>query len=222
MTEHIPPLLDELDEFTLNVNSYYDDSGYVEFVDSLIGGKIKAIALSLDRLKLSALSNELRRLTWDPGGVIPILEVLRGSIIPNIRATLQAPIRLDIHNNLFAHEGALEWNHLRFRTVGEVRIAQALDAAGVLFLPNCRARLGDDGKRENREPDFLVCHKGKWGMLEIDGRSHTPTRAVEDHDRDRLFKLHGVRVVEHFDDAECFENAPGVVARFLRILDNSA
>ena len=219
MTDHILHLLDELDAFALNVNSYFDDMGYVEFVEDLVEGKIKALALSLDRLKMTAEAGELRGLTWDRGGVIPALEILRGSSIPSIRAALQAPLRLDVHNNLFAHKGALEWKHLRFRTVGEVRIAEALDAAGVLFLPNCRARVGEETFRENREPDFLVCHRGKWGILEIDGRSHTPSRTVDDHDRDRLFKLHGIRVVEHFDDAECFENARRVVAKFLRILE---
>jgi hypothetical protein len=222
MTDHILHLLDELNSFELNVNSYFDDTGYIEFVENLVDGKVKALALSLDRLRMTAEASEVRGLTWDRSGIIPVLEILRGSIIPSIRATLQAPLRLDVHNNLFAYKGAIEWNHLRFRTVGEVRIAEALDAVGVLFLPNCRARLGEKDDRENREPDFLICSRGMWGILEIDGRSHTPSRTVDDHDRDRLFKLHGIRVVEHFDDAECFENAKQVVAKFLRILDASA
>ncbi len=222
MTDDILHLLDELDEFELDVNSYFDDMGYIEFVESLVDGKVKALTLSLDRLKMTPEASEVRGLTWYRGGIIPVLEILRGSIIPSIRAAPQAPLRLDVHNSLFAHKGALEWNHLRFRTVGEVRIAEALDAAGVLFLPNCRARLGEKNSRENREPDFLICYRGKWGILEIDGRSHTPSRTVDDHDRDRLFKLHGIRVVEHFDDAECFENAKQVVAKFLCILDASA
>jgi hypothetical protein len=69
------------------------------------------------------------------------------------------------------------------------------------------ARLGFS-LRQNREADFLVCHKGKWGILEVDSpSSHPPTRTVKDHERDRLFKAHGIRVVEHFDAGECWEDA---------------
>jgi hypothetical protein len=110
------------------------------------------------------------------------------------------------------------WNNLRFRSQTEVRVAEALERVQVLFLPNCMARLGFS-QRQNREADFLVCHKGKWGILEVDGpSSHPPTRTVEDHERDRLFKAHGIRVVEHFDASECWENADGVVKRFLYLL----
>jgi hypothetical protein len=114
------------------------------------------------------------------------------------------------------------WNNLRFRSQSEVRIAQALDRAAVFFLPNCKGRLNAPSGRDNREPDFLVCLDGKWGILEVDGEPfHPPSRTVHDHERDRLFKSHGVRVVEHFDASECFENASGVVTRFLDILKKS-
>ena len=89
-------------------------------------------------------------------------------------------------------EKILTWNNLGFRSASEIKIAQSFDKAGVLFLPNCRARLGPGGDRKNREPDFLVCHNGKWGILEVDGEPfHPTTRTVHDHERDRLFKMHG-------------------------------
>ena len=101
----------------------------------------------------------------------------------------------------------------------EVRIAQALDRAEVLFLPNCMARLGVADDRKNREADFLVCASGKWGILEVDGEPfHPPSRTVHDHTRDRLFKDHGIRVVEHFDADACFEQPDEVVMRFLKLL----
>jgi hypothetical protein len=53
------------------------------------------------------------------------------------------------------------WENLFFRSPVEVTIAKALDKTGVLFLPNCMARLGMPGSRENREADFLVCYEGK-------------------------------------------------------------
>ena len=80
------------------------------------------------------------------------------------------------------------------------------------------ARLGLKD-RLNREPDFLVCYEGKWGILEVDGEdSHPPSRTVDDHERDRLFKQHGILLVEHFDASECWENADGVVKKFLELL----
>jgi hypothetical protein len=117
-------------------------------------------------------------------------------------------------------EKVILWKGLRFRSQTEVRIAQQLDRRKVIFFPNCKARLGFR-ERENREPDFLVCYEGKWGILEVDGGdTHPPSRAAEDHERDRLFKQHGIILVEHFDASECWENADGVVRKFLSLLRN--
>lgn len=114
------------------------------------------------------------------------------------------------------------WQHLRFRSESELRIAQALDRAGVLFLPNCKARLGPVGQRENREPDFLICADGRWGILEVDGEPfHPPARTVHDHERARLFKAHGIPVVEHFDATACYRDPDSVVRQFLELLRRS-
>jgi very-short-patch-repair endonuclease len=114
------------------------------------------------------------------------------------------------------------WNNLRFRSESEVKIAEALDRAGVLFLPNCKARLNTPQGRRNHEADFIICHRGKWGMLEVDGEPfHPPTRTVEDHRRDRYFKEHGMPLVEHFDATECYNKPDDVVSRFLKLLENT-
>ncbi len=113
----------------------------------------------------------------------------------------------------------LTWSNLKFRSVSEIKIAGALDRAGVLFLPNCMARLSVMGGRRNREPDFLICRDGRWGILEVDGEPfHPPSRTSEDHDRDRPFKVYGVRLVEHFDATRCYEDPDGVVQEFLEML----
>jgi hypothetical protein len=113
------------------------------------------------------------------------------------------------------------WHNLRFRSQAEIRIAEAFERVEkppVLFLPNCLARLGFS-HRENREADFLVCYKGNWGILEVDHPfSHPPSRKVHDDKRARLFKAHGIRVVEHFDAGDCWEDADGVVKKFLYLL----
>jgi hypothetical protein len=139
----------------------------------------------------------------DPDWRTELLEIARGRGVHN-QAVREAP---------------RTWRNLRFRSESEIRIAQALERAEVLFLPNCMARLGIADNRKNREADFLVCASGKWGILEVDGEPfHPPSRAAHDHERDRLFRDHGIRLVEHFDASECFERADAVVARFLGLL----
>src|SRR5260221_503562 len=102
------------------------------------------------------------------------------------------------------------------------KIAEALDKANVLFLPNCKARLGIPSSRENREADFLICTDGKWGILEVDGEPfHPPSRTVYDHERDRLFRSHGIRVVEHYDATKCYNEPDTVVQEFLQMLNKS-
>lgn len=114
------------------------------------------------------------------------------------------------------------WNNLRFRSATEVKIAEALDQASVLFFPLCRGRLDQGEARVTREPDFLICNRGKWGIIEVDGgRFHPPTRAVHDHTRDRLFKAYGLRVVEHFDAEHCYNSPSAVVQRFLEMLERN-
>ena len=131
-----------------------------------------------------------------------------------------------IDNCLASNQGSnadLQWENLNFRSHAEIQIAKALDRAGVLFYPNCRCRLNITIGRGNRESDFLVFHQGKWGILEVDGEHwHPPCRAVEDHERDRLFKAHGILFVEHYDADRCSEKPNEVVQEFLQILSWTA
>ena len=130
-------------------------------------------------------------------------------------------LRAEVHNQAPGPPATVRlWQNLRFRSESERRIAQALDRAGVLFFPNCRARVTSDKKRATVEPDFLVCSNGRWGILEVDGEPyHPPSRTVHDHTRDRVFKGHGIVLVEHFDASECFENPDEVVRKFLALLN---
>jgi hypothetical protein len=113
----------------------------------------------------------------------------------------------------------VEWGNMRFRSQSEARIAKALDTVGVLFLPNCLARLNNSMGRGTKEADFLVCANGKWGILEVDGPYHP--RAADDHERDRLFQQHGIKVTQRFTSDERYSNAPAVVQKFLALLDRN-
>lgn len=125
----------------------------------------------------------------------------------------------DVDNQAIGFKATKTYEGLRFRSESEVRIAQALDRAGVMYLPNCKARVGSKDRRRNLEADFLVCHEGKWGGLEVDGAEwHPAARAAQDHERDRPFLRHGAAVVQRFPADECFENPDGVASQFLALL----
>jgi hypothetical protein len=111
------------------------------------------------------------------------------------------------------------WENLLFRSAYEIAIAKALNEYNVLFLPNCMGRFGSPSpqKRMNKEADFLVCYEGKWGIIEVDGETFH-ANAAKDHDRDRLFRSHGVRVIERFTGSQCISNPTSVVEQFLRLL----
>lgn len=124
-----------------------------------------------------------------------------------------------IHNQAIGGFNARTWMNLNFRSQSEIKIAQALDRASVFFLPNCKGRLGGNQNRKNREADFLICSEGKWGIIEVDGEPfHPPSRTTQDHERDRLFRKHGIRVVEHYDANRCYQNPNEVVSEFLKLL----
>ncbi len=115
-----------------------------------------------------------------------------------------------------------KWRGFYFRSKTEIKIAEAFDRAGVLFYPNSKARLNALTGRDTKETDFLVFHAGKWGILEVDGEPwHPPSRVVHDHERDRLFKVHGVRIVEHYDATRCWNDSNQVVQEFLQIVSQS-
>lgn len=149
---------------------------------------------------------------------------VRGQLVtidPSWRVELQEIARgRSVHNQAVEAANVVVWNNLRFRSESEKRIAAVLDRAGVLFFPNCMARLNTTEGRRNREPDFLICHEGRWGILEVDGPDFHPS-AAKDHERDRLFRAHGVRLIEHFPANSCFETPDAVVKRFLELLAKS-
>jgi hypothetical protein len=165
------------------------------------------------RRALQALTNAHVQIVVK-AGLVPITAQWRHELLALLRGE-----RVTNQGLSFAPQRPiLTWNGLRFRSASEVRIAEALERAQVLFLPNCLARLGFK-QRENREADFLICQRGKWSILEVDGPfAHLPARKVDDDERARLFKAHGIRLVEHFDAGDCLEDADGVVKRFLYLL----
>jgi hypothetical protein len=122
----------------------------------------------------------------------------------------------------------IEHDGLQFRSKTEIRVYDALKKHRVLLFPNATAVLGgktDDPKLPNknkREPDFLLCLDGKWGILEVMGeRYHPAVTAMKDHDRGRLFDDHGVRCIHFYDAHRCYNDPEGVASDFLGRLAKS-
>ncbi|MCL1464566.1 pentapeptide repeat-containing protein [Argonema galeatum] len=113
------------------------------------------------------------------------------------------------------------WNDLPLRSQAQVKIAEALDRANVLFIPNSKARLTTTEGRQNQEPEFLIFHQGKWGILEIDSEL-SEQDVVKLEKRDRTFQTHGIAIVQHYDATQCREQPDRVVQDFLAILTQIA
>jgi hypothetical protein len=109
------------------------------------------------------------------------------------------------------------WNNLNFRSKAEKLMAEALDRAGVMYLPDCMARLGPADYRHNMEPDFLICCEGKWGILEVDSNVYHQ-QPERDHEKGRQYKQQGIKVFERYSYSRCLEKPDETVQDFLRLL----
>lgn len=118
---------------------------------------------------------------------------------------------------LIQHDG------LWFRSKTEIRVYEALKMRSVFFFVNATGVLGGKSSPQGgtalKEPDFVICLDGRWGILEVMGEDfHTSQTAPKDHDRARLFKEYGVRLIEFYDAHRCYHSAEDVVDEFLRLL----
>jgi hypothetical protein len=107
------------------------------------------------------------------------------------------------------------WNGWQFRSQAEVKIAEALDRAGVLFYPNATARLTTPDGRKNQDPHFLVGSEGKLGILFVDGVEE------DEAETDRLLQTQGIRIIHHYPVTQCTEDSDWVVLEFLQALSQA-
>jgi hypothetical protein len=111
----------------------------------------------------------------------------------------------------------LLYNEMKFGSKSEIAIAQALEEKGVLFFPLPLAIRSDTGALylDHREPDFLICNDGLWGILEV---SYHPDRYEKDSEKDVWFKQSGILCIQHYTAERCYQNPSEVVDEFLTIL----
>lgn len=114
---------------------------------------------------------------------------------------------------------SIPWKGMIFRSQSELRIAKALDYAGVFFFPPAKARFTIGRTRQSREIDFLIFFQGQWALLEVDGPWHT---ATNDEARDRVLHNHGIRAIYRYDAQRCYDSPAEVVSEFLARLQAAA
>src|SRR5947209_4585496 len=108
-----------------------------------------------------------------------ICELDKSSPPDNWRSNLANSITaLNSNQAIFTFKDSVKLVHegLNFRSKTEVRIFDALVKKGLLVFPLPVAVMGT--RRKYKEPDFVVCYKGRCGILEIHGdKWHTPETA---------------------------------------------
>jgi len=109
------------------------------------------------------------------------------------------------------------YNEMKFASQAEIRIAQEFERRKILFFPLPLAVRNDTGNlfEDHREVDFLVCHDGIWGILEV---SYHPDRFEKDAEKDSWFKDSGILCIQHSTAERCYNQPSAVVNEFLKIL----
>lgn len=103
-----------------------------------------------------------------------------------------------------------------FRSQAEVKLYQPFKKSEVLFFPLPLGIVGKEFKNK-KEPDYLVCKKGVWGILEIVD-DHTHASVERDAERIRWFQNHKVPI-RPYSYRQCMEEPEVVVADFLNWLE---
>ncbi|MGD6968741.1 hypothetical protein ACQCVP_20185 [Rossellomorea vietnamensis] len=87
--QKIKILIQEIREFELNFNSYLVDSGYIELVDSILEGKVRALKYYLHYLNMDTLLKEFDNIKFESGQAVINLEILRNFILSEVELELE-------------------------------------------------------------------------------------------------------------------------------------
>lgn len=171
-----------------------------------------------DKIKLKLIEAADQIMPGDAG-----FDVTELVISPHLDIPRNRDLEDGLNVAVFEYNGAKIHPHdgLRFRSYSETCIYDELKKRNVLFFPNTAAILGGAGENSpKKEPDFLVCSNGKWGIFEVMGDdSHPSETAMVDHERARLFKNYGVLCIEFYAAQRCRKHPASVVDDFLKRLE---
>lgn len=115
----------------------------------------------------------------------------------------------------FKDSNKISFQGLNFRSKAEIKIYEALLRKGLLVMPLPVMVMGI--KEKYKEPDFVVCYKGRIGILDVQGKQfHPPEVAATEHEKRREFIKLGVSLYEIFDARRCYQDPDGVVDDFIQ------
>jgi hypothetical protein len=136
-------------------------------------------------------------------------------LIVNAKDTNQGVVTEKVFTR--AKKQVFTYNEMKFASQSEIRIAQEFECRKVLFFPLPLAVRHDTGDfyKDHREVDFLVCHEGAWGVLEV---AFHPDRYEPDAEKDIWFKKSGLLCIQHYTSERCYNQPAQVVDEFLNIL----
>ncbi len=103
----------------------------------------------------------------------------------------------------------IKWNDLDFNSQAEVKIAEALDRANIIFLSNTKIRLTTPTGRENKIANFVILHDGKLGILQTNNQPFPLDTNLAPN----------IKIIQHYDISVCLQQPDKVVAEFLEILN---
>ncbi len=113
-----------------------------------------------------------------------------------------------------------DWNGLNFHSPAQVKIAEALDRTGILFIPNSQMRLTTPEGRQNQQANFLIFHQGKLGILEV-GNETSSQDNLADEIRTISLIASGIYICKQYSFTQCHEQPDEVVQEFLDILSQT-
>lgn len=150
--------------------------------------------------------------------LLPIEESWQDKI-RDLLSEAQSPNQGSITERVFAKHDRhyLEYNHIKYASKSEIRIAQEFERLKVMFFPLALAVRNDTGNtyKDHREVDFLVCNDGQWGIIEV---SYHPNRFEKDAEKDGWFKKSGILCIQHYTAERCYNHPTEVVKEFLEVL----
>ncbi|MEZ4669099.1 MAG: hypothetical protein R3E39_14425 [Anaerolineae bacterium] len=176
---------------------------------------------SVDRQEYKAIFQSIADTFSEIGPHIRFVVCYLDQSIPpnNWRSNLATSIALLNSNQaLFSYKDSPKLVHegLIFRSKTEIKIFNTLIKKGLLVLPLPVTVMGK--MRSYKEPDFVVCHKGKVGILEIHGdKWHPPETFAKENERRREFAKLGINIYEVFAATRCWDDPDGVVNEFLEV-----
>ncbi|MDY7007620.1 MAG: hypothetical protein SWX82_27720 [Cyanobacteriota bacterium] len=119
--------------------------------------------------------------------------------------------KADNQQNKSYLKNTINWNGLDFNSQAEVKIAEALDRANIIFLSKTKIRFTSATGRENKIVNFLILHREKLGILQI---SSEPFPAD-------LNLAPNIKIVRHYDIFSCTKQPDKVIAEFLKLLNQA-